>query len=174
MKKIEILDYKGHKFMFIDGYLWMWDIPRERNLQKDLANKAFGNVLIAGYGFGILTEYCLKNPKVKSVTTVEKYREVIDKMKEYGKIFGKIIINDFYELSENQKFDCVIGDIWPDIDAEFLTDYVNFKNKSEKLLNRDGLLLAWGKDYYEFLLMKNNSPSAEAVAIGWVNDFHLY
>ncbi|MCX8194023.1 MAG: hypothetical protein N3G19_01535 [Candidatus Pacearchaeota archaeon] len=151
--KIEILEYKNHKFMFINSYLWMWDTQQERRLQKDLAKKAFGDVLIAGYGFGILTKFLLKNPKVKSVTTVEKYKEVIDKMKELeGKIYGKILIKDFYDLPENKKYDCIIGDIWPDIDVKFLKDYVKFKKKAQKLLKKNGKILAWGKDFFEYLL----------------------
>jgi len=152
MSNIEILRYKNHKFMFIDGRLWMWDTPEERELQKELGEQAFGDVLIAGYGFGILTEFSMKNPKVNSLTTVEKYQEVIEKMKEFSKIYGKIIIGDFYTLSENQKFDCIISDIWPDIDAKFLKDYVKFKKKAKKLLKRNGLILAYGKDFFEYLL----------------------
>ncbi|MEM4152632.1 MAG: hypothetical protein QXK80_00715 [Candidatus Pacearchaeota archaeon] len=75
-------------------------------------------------------------------------------MRKCDKIYGKVIISDFYDLPENQKFDCIIGDIWPDIDARFLKDYVKFKNKAQKLLKKNGKILAWGKDYFEFLLKK--------------------
>lgn len=159
---VEILEHKNHKFMFVNKYLWMWDTPQEKNLQKDLADQAQGDVLVAGYGLGLLPEYLLKNSKVKSVTTVEKYNAVMEKMKSIGPIFGKVIVNDFYKIPESKKYDCVIGDIWPDIDAKFLKDYVKFKNKSGKLLKKDGLLLAWGKDYFEFLLGKKNLPPNRA------------
>ena len=119
-RKLEIFQHTNHKFMFLDGYLWMWDTPQENELQENLAKKSFGDVLNAGYGFGILPKFLLENPKVKSITTVEIYKEVIDKMKEFGKIHGKIIIGDFYDLPENKKYDCVVSDIWPDIDAKFL------------------------------------------------------
>lgn len=152
MAKIEILQHRNHKFMFINGYLWMWDTPQERKLQKELAKKAFGDVLIAGYGFGILQKYLLKNPKVESITTVEKYKEVIEKMKKFGRIYGKIIIGDYYDLPEEKKFDCIIGDIWPDIDSKFLEDYVRFKRKAKKLLKKNGRILAWGQDFFEYLL----------------------
>lgn len=153
---IEIIEHKGHKFMFINKYLWMWDTPQERDSQKDLANQAFGNVLVAGYGLGLVSEYLLKNPKVKSVTTVERYNAVIEKMKSIGPIYGKIIVNDFYRLPENKKYDCVIGDIWPEIDTKFLKDYIKFKKKSEKILKKNGIILAWGKDFFEFLIEKKN------------------
>ena len=126
--------------------------PQERDLQEELAQKAQGDVLVAGYGLGIVIDFLLKNPKVTSITAVEKYKEVINKMKEFGPIKCKVIISDFYDLPEDKKFDCVIGDIWPDISSKFLPDYVKFKNKSEKLMKPNGKLLAWGKDFFEYLL----------------------
>lgn len=140
--------------MFIDDYLWMWDTPQERELQKQLADKAFGDVLVAGYGFGILIKFLTKNPKVKSITIVEKYKEVINKIKISKKEMERIIIKDFYNLPENKKFDCIIGDIWPDIDEKFLKDYLKFKSKAKKLLKKNGKILAWGKDFFEYLLHK--------------------
>jgi spermidine synthase len=130
----------------------MWDTPQERKLQKKLADEAFGDVLVAGYGFGILQKYLSQNPRVKSITTVEKYKEVIEKVSKHSPIVGKIIIGDFFDLPEDKKYDCVIGDIWPDIDEEFLEDYIKFKEKAQKLLKRDGKILAWGQDYFEYLL----------------------
>ncbi|MEK9209578.1 MAG: hypothetical protein AAB926_01985 [Patescibacteria group bacterium] len=154
MMKIEIVQVKNYKFLFIDNDLWMWDIPQEQELQKEIAGQAFGNVLVAGYGFGIVTKCLLKNPKVESVATVEKYQEIIDKMKEFGDLYGEIIISDFYELPEDRKYDCVIGDIWAEIDRSSLDDYRKFKEKAKKLLKKDGLILGWGKDYFEYLLEK--------------------
>ncbi|MEM2121635.1 MAG: YkgJ family cysteine cluster protein [Candidatus Woesearchaeota archaeon] len=151
---IKIIKYKNNKFLFINDYLWMWDTPQEREIQKFLADKAFGDVLVVGYGFGILTKFVSLNPRVKSVTTVEKFKEIIEKIKSFDKIYGNIIISDFYDLPENKKYDCVIGDIWPDIDAKFLEDYVKFKKKAKKILKKKGRILAWGKDYFEYLLNK--------------------
>lgn len=150
--KIEIINIKNHKFLFLDDYLWMWDLPHEQELQEDIAKQAFGDVLVVGYGFGIVTKYSLENPNVISVTTIEKYPEIIDKMTELGPIYGQIIISDFKNLSEDKKYDCVIGDIWAEIDARFLDDYINFKNKAQRLLRPGGAILGWGKDYFEYLL----------------------
>jgi len=152
MVKIEILEHGNNKFLFLDDYLWMWDLPQEKELQKDIAKQAFGDVLIAGYGFGIVTEFSLRNPKVRSVTTVEKHKEIIDKMESLGEIYGKIVINDFFDMPEDQKFDCIIGDTWAEIDQRFLEEYLEFKEKAQKLLKPGGKILAWGKDYFEFLL----------------------
>ena len=105
-------------------------------------------------GFGFVTKFLLENPKVKSVTTVEKYPEIIAKMSEFGPIYGEIIISEFYNLPEDKKFDCVVGDIVVEIDARFLDDYVQFKQKAQKLIKPNGVVLAWGKDYFEYLLEK--------------------
>ncbi|MBU1730170.1 hypothetical protein KJ557_01250 [Patescibacteria group bacterium] len=159
MAKIEIVQVKNHKFLFLDDYLWMWDLPHEQELQRDIANQAFGEVLVAGYGFGIVTKFLLENSNVTSVTTVEKYPEVIDKMKEFGSIYGNIIIHDFNHLTEDKKYDCVVGDIWAEIDARYLNDYVKFKNKAQKLVKPNGLILGWGKDYFEYLLKTKKARS---------------
>ena len=127
---------------------------KRKKYKKNLAEKSFGDVLVVGYGLGVVSHYCLKNKNVRSVTTVEKYQEVIDKLSEIDKIYGDIIINDFFDLSEDKKYDCIIGDIWAEIDKEFLNDYVKFKEKAKKLLRKNGIMLAWGQDYFEYLLSK--------------------
>jgi 16S rRNA A1518/A1519 N6-dimethyltransferase RsmA/KsgA/DIM1 with predicted DNA glycosylase/AP lyase activity len=155
MIQIEIFQHKGDRFMYMDDYLWMWDTQQEKELQKELADQAYGDVLIAGYGFGLLPEYLLKNPKVTSITTIEKYEHVIHEMNLLsGRIYGKIIIGDFFDMDEGNKYDCIIGDIWPDISTKFLGDYLKFKNKSLKMLKNNGSVLAWGKDFFEYLLQK--------------------
>src|SRR3989338_8960432 len=102
MATIEVLRHGNNKFMFIDGNLLMWDLPREHEIQKEVADQAFGDVLVAGYGFGIVTKFLLDNSKVTSVVTVEKYGAVIDKMKEFGPLSGDIVIGDFYDLLEEK------------------------------------------------------------------------
>lgn len=155
MKKVKILQYEKARVLFINGDLWMWDTPRERKLQKELSNLAFGDVLVAGYGFGIVTKFLLKNPKVKSVTTVERYEEILKAVSKTEKIAGKVFVCDFYKFPTDKKFDCIVGDIWQDIDEEFLKDYIKFKQKASKLLKKNGKILAWGQDYYEYLIKKN-------------------
>ena len=155
MVKVEILQQKGYNFLWINKYLWMWDIPVERLAQKKIAEQARGNVLVAGYGLGIVQKFLLKNPKVNSFLTIEIFPEVIQKCKEnYKKIYGEFVICDFYDYKTNKKYDCVIGDIWEDIVPESLNDYIKFKKKAQSLLKPNGKMLAWGKDFFEYLLVK--------------------
>lgn len=150
---VEILQQKGHNFLWINDYLWMWDIPIERKAQKQIAEKAFGDVLVAGYGLGIVQKYLSENPNVTSITTIEISKEVIDKVKQiYGEVYGEIVLGDFYSDSIQDKFDCVIGDICEDILPEALEDYKKFKHKAQQLINSNGKILAWGQEFFEYLI----------------------
>lgn len=157
MTQVEILKQKGYNFLWIDDYLWMWDIPIERKEQKLISDEAYGKILVAGYGLGLVQQYLTENPNVGSVITIEKSEEIINKVKEvYGKIYGKIKIGDFYDLREDKKFDCVIGDILPDVSPQFLQNYKKFKTKAQKLVKPKGKILAWGQEFFEYLLNKEN------------------
>ncbi len=152
-KKVEILQQKGHNFLWIDDSLWMWDTPEEKEDQKEVAQQAFGDVLVAGYGLGVVQKYLLGNRRVDTVLTVEKFKEVVDACKKvYGKIYGKVEVGDFLKYQPLKKFDCVVGDIWPDQALEHLDTYIKFKNKAKTLLKKEGKILGWGMDYFEFLL----------------------
>ena len=157
MAEVKILKQEGHHFLWIDGHMWMWDIPIEKSVQKRLANEAFGDVLVAGYGLGIVQEFLLKNPKVTSVLTVEKLKEVIEASKQaFGQIYGDIEINDFHDFN-GRKFDCVIGDIWEDILPEHLPIYLKFKESAQSLLKPNGKVLSWGAEYFEFLIKQETN-----------------
>lgn len=153
MTKAEILQQKGHNFLWIDNSLWMWDIPEEKKAQKEIADKAYGEVLVAGYGLGLSQSYLVLNQQVKSILTIEKYPEVIEECERiYGKVYGKVLIGDFFDYEIREKFDCVIGDVWKDIASESLEDYKRFKNKAVALLKPGGKILDWGQDFFEYLL----------------------
>lgn len=153
--KVEILKQYGYHFLWIDGEHWMWDVPVERKIQKSIARQAYGDVLVAGYGLGLVQEYLSKNKKVKKIVTVEKYPEIIKVAKEtYGKLYGEVVVKDFYKFRTIKKFDCVIGDIWADITEESLADYNKFYKKARTLVKSNGEILAWGKDFFDFLNIK--------------------
>ncbi len=156
--RVEILQQKGNYFLWIDNYLWMWDIPVERKAQKDIADKAFGDVLVVGYGLGLVQRYLVENPKVKSVMTLENLKEVIQECKKvYGVIHGEVEIIDFFKYGLPRKFDCVVGDCWEDILEECLGGYKKFKDKAVTLLKPQGQILAWGREFFEYLIAKQEA-----------------
>lgn len=159
MTKVEILQQKEHNFLWIDDKLIMWDLPQEKKDQQRLAKQAFGKVLVAGYGLGLVQEYLIQNRDVHSVLTVELHKEVIEECRRiYGKIFGDVVIGDFFDFNPNQeKFNCVIGDTWENVGQESLEDYVRFKEKAKTLLTEPSKILAWGGDYLEYLANRSIS-----------------
>ena|SRR3989344_8323000 len=154
--KVKILKQNGYNFLWIEDYLWMWDIPVEQEAQKRLASQAFGNVLVAGYGLGIAQKFLIRNPKVNSLLTIEINPDVIKECKRvFGEIYGEVEIADFLKY-KGGKFNCVIGDIWEDIVPESLEKYKEFKDKCKNLIKPDGKIIAWGQEFFEYLLKEEN------------------
>lgn len=152
MPKVEIIKQKGYNFLWINDYLWMWDIPVEQEAQQLICDQSYGEVLVAGYGLGILQRQLVNNPNVSSVTTIEIFPEVIEANKqEYGEIHGDVIIGDFYQLNGGQKYDCVIGDIWEDIAETALVKYNQFEDHASKLVKDNGKILGWGQRFFHAL-----------------------
>jgi spermidine synthase len=155
MSKVEIIEVKGCQTLWIDNELWMWDLPSEVAIQKDIASQAYGNVLVVGYGLGIVQDHLWKNPKVNDYVTLEKCREVVDVFRDtFGFVCGKIIYRDFYTYIIGGHWDCIIGDTCQEIHPLFLPEYKKFKEHAETLLKPGGTILAWGKEYFEWLLMQ--------------------
>ncbi len=154
---VEILKQKGHNFLWIDDELWMWDIPIEAEIQKEIAKQASGDVLVAGYGLGLVHRYLQKNISVKSIITVEDNEKVINECQKANiPIIGNIVIDDFFSAFFDIKFDYVIGDLWIDIVPEILPLYKKFKERALYYLKKphEDKILSWGKDYFEYLINK--------------------
>ena len=155
ISKAKILKQNGNNFLWLGHDLWMWDIPIERKQQKKIADQAFGDVLVVGYGLGLVQYYLAQNPKVTSLTTVEKFPEVVREVKRaFRKTYGNIVIRDFYRFRTEKKYDSIIGDIWEDITEESLPKYNRFVNRAEPLLKKRGRVLAWGKGFFDYLNTK--------------------
>ncbi len=160
-REVEILKQNGHDFLWMGGYLWMWDIPVERQAQEQLAERAYGKVLVAGYGLGVVQELLLKNPQVERVITCELEPEVIKANKSANRFLqGEIVLADFLDFQTRELFDCVIGDIWKDItpEEEDVAMYELFRDKALSLVKPGGKVLAWGMDYFEYLLERRPTP----------------
>lgn len=131
----------------------MWDLPGERLAMVALASRAHGDVLVAGYGLGLVQAELLKNRGVTSVLTVEICSDVLDECRRvFGELHGEVVVDDFFELCEGHRFDCVLGDIWLDIAPEYIQEYLNFRRKAERLLRPGGQVLAWGDECFKVWL----------------------
>ncbi len=156
MPDVEIIQQKGHNFLWIDDELWMWDIPEEVASQQVVADQAYGAVLVAGYGLGVIQRCLQENQKVSGIITVEKSPAVLGEcFKVYGRLTGDIICEDFLTFSHPLKFDCVVGDIWLEYGTQRdVQNYIKFKKHAQTLVKDNGLVLGWGQDFLEYLIQK--------------------
>lgn len=162
MSRIEIHTIRGDTFLYIDDYLWMWDTTQERSEQEWIAGQAFGFVLVAGLGLGVINQFLAANPRVTSIFTVERELGLLEIVEDhYGQKRlggGAYCVHDFFTYRpmnpKHTGFDCVFGDIWEDITPRCLPDYVRFKAHAATLLRPNGKILAWGGDFFEYLLKK--------------------
>ena len=92
----------------------MQDTTREFQEHKQFLLDAYGNVIVAGLGLGMVNQTLLENPNVDSITIVEKYQEVIDLVWNYCPKDDKIrlIHADIYEWKPDCVFDIGWFDSW--------------------------------------------------------------
>ena len=99
----------------------MSDTPMERYTNQKFIDSAYGDVLIGGLGIGMVPAALARNPRVKSITIVEKDSELIGLIgprikKAVTSIPIKIIEGDAYTYPRNvrrtEHYDWAYIDIW--------------------------------------------------------------
>ncbi len=109
--------------------VWMLDAPSESNTMDPYAKKAQGHVLTFGMGIGYFAFMSLLNPKVHSVTIIERSASVIAMFKQFilpqfpNKDKVRIIEGDAFDYFNKtfiEQFDYVFVDIWKSGDDGFL------------------------------------------------------
>ena len=95
---------------------WMVDSPTDYRAMQKYAEVAYGKVLTAGLGLGLLVHELCKNPCVESITVVEKSSSIVDLIKNYLPDDSRIHIElgDIWSFIafDNSLWDYIIMDIW--------------------------------------------------------------
>lgn len=107
-------------FLYQDNKEWMMAVPSEALTNDPYALKAHGNVITFGLGIGYFTYMALLNKNVKSITVIEKSKEVITLFNEIKNMFPRIsdinIIKgdafDYFNKDYLEKYDYIYVDIW--------------------------------------------------------------
>ncbi len=113
-------DYQA-LFLYQNDKVWMIDAPSENNTIDPISKKAQGNILTFGLGIGYYVCMACLNPTVRSITVIERSKEVINMFNKH--ILPQIpnnqivrIINDdafnFYNKDNIDRFDHVFVDIY--------------------------------------------------------------
>ena len=119
-----------------DGRIWMTVTPNEVETMKEPVEKARGNVLTYGLGLGYYAYMVSNKNEVRSVTIVEKDRDIIELFAEKilpqfpAKAKIKIINDDAFAHAANHlandDFDFVFTDLWHDV-SDGLPLYLKMK-----------------------------------------------
>lgn len=92
------------------------DIPLEMYTQYVSFRNMYGHVLVGGLGLGMAAEIILDFPNVKSVTVIEKEKELIDLVKPQISKAIRIVEADLFEFVRDEelmrRFDSAYYDIW--------------------------------------------------------------
>ncbi len=149
--EVSLYDFDGELYLDISGQLWMSSHEREE-VERQISNKPKGDCLELGLGLGIASYIIIRQGSVKSLTTVEINKDVIDLY--YKSMEGLLWPNhkivqgnclDYLVMvgQTKKRFDFVFIDFYSIIDEDTLPDIEASIRLSKKILNTNGEVVAW-------------------------------
>ena len=89
---------------------------REIKEQYAMYDLAYGDVLLTGFGFGILPLWVASKPEVTSVTVLETSKEVVELFLQNNQLPDKVTIEyaDAKTYVTDKHYDCLLLDHFPD------------------------------------------------------------
>ncbi len=130
----------------------MSDTSMERRTNVDVVERAHGHVLIAGLGIGMILRPILENPRVASVTVVEKYAEVIELNRRSGFDLNhhklRIVNADIFEwkVPGPLRWHVIYFDIWNTIGRENRPEMDELHRRFEETLVPGGWMESWRRE----------------------------
>lgn len=141
--------------LIVNGQLVMSDTQMERITNRPFMMRAHGDILIGGLGIGLILPGVLKKEDVRSVTVIEKERDVIDiihPQHKHPKL--KVVHGDVFTYEPERKFDVIYLDIWAKRDIDNLPEMAALKRRYRKWLNKENpsrWIGCWFEDYLKAL-----------------------
>lgn len=142
-KEYSRIGYFTSKFPYLalteGNNVWMSLNPNEIETMKPYIKKGKGNVLVLGLGMGYVPYMMSLKDEVKSITIIEKNKEIIELFKKallpqfVNKNKIKIIEDDAISyLNKNNKYDYIFADLWHDPE-DGLSLFVQLKRISKNI-----------------------------------------
>ena len=138
----------------------LWATSSEIKEYRDqLRKQPRGNCLEVGLGLGVVSNYMLSLPKVKSLTTIEKnsdiietYRQLLIYYEDPGDIRHNIITNDVHRafphiIETGLKYDFIFFDHYSLIDEDTIEELEELIPLAKRLLHEEGLMMGWFDPY---------------------------
>ena len=151
----ETLERRPHVELLINRRLVMSDTEMERETNRAFVDHAHGHVLIAGLGIGLVLIPILGKENVRSVTVVEKNRDLIDLVGPYFEdpkltIYQGDIFH-WYPL-DGEIFDVIYFDIWPTRGEHQVRDMEVLHQRFARYLNQENpeaMISSWYQNELE-------------------------
>ena len=123
------------------GDIIMSDTPMEKRTNAIAVIKARRDVLIGGFGLGMVVLAMHDKPEVKSITVIENNKEIIDNIATALPLNNKVkvIHGDVYEWKpqRGKKYDTIWLDIWDNINSDiYKEEMIPLKNKYTRYLSK--------------------------------------
>lgn len=136
--------------LFVNGNLWMTDAEFECWTNDDFIRKAFGDVLIAGLGLGLVLPPLIESKIVESITVLEISADVIamiGPLYQHPKL--TIVHTDARTWQPPKKvYHFVYFDIWANVpNSDTRKDIAALKQRYRSSLKKHGRTLAWCENY---------------------------
>lgn len=130
----------------------MSDTDHEQRTNREIVHCAQGDVLIAGFGIGMILVPILLNPKVKTVTVIEISEEVPKMVMPYlpNKEKLTVICADIMEWKppKGQMWDVIYFDIWDTIGSD---NYKQMKTLHRRFGRKKRVWMgSWCEDYCRY------------------------
>jgi spermidine synthase len=147
----------------------LWTYSKEIEAYKEqIDDKPRGDCLEIGLGLGVSSKYILAFNIVKTLTTVEISRDVIDLYIERNKSLlprHRIVHGsgrDFL-ISTDRKFDFVFIDFYYLIDEDTVEEIVGYINLCERVLRKNGEVVVWVDPFSDEELIRQISEAVNEV-----------
>lgn len=113
--------------------------------QYSLYDMAYGDVLISGFGFGLLACWIASKPEVRSVTVLEISKDIYDIFLMNNELPEKVnvIIADASTYKTEKRFDCILLDHYEFTSSNWI--FRDLKKITNNIPNHD-LIWAWSLD----------------------------
>lgn len=133
------------------GMLWMSDVPQERMMMYNNAQRTRGHVLVGGAGLGLYPQYCHEATSFtvveRSEVVAELVRPVLEQVMDQRDIPFQFIMADIKEFlrgRRRERYDTIFLDTWSTIDAALLPQVNSLRELAGRHLARGGRVLLWG------------------------------
>lgn len=132
--------------LIVDGRLWMTDAEFECWTNQGVVNRAYGDVMIAGLGLGLIVGPMLAMDSVTSITVLERSPDVIALVgPRYQNPRLTIVEADVYQWEPPKKaYNFIYFDIWPDVpNSDNREEIQTLKKRYRSSLKAGGRTAAW-------------------------------